>query len=60
MGGLPDVWAPLPEESGSRRQPPRGKTMIDWDSDTWGNGVTYAANGSWVTDKHGSDDTDQG
>jgi hypothetical protein len=34
--------------------------MIDWDSDTWGNGVTYAANGSWVTDKHGSDDTDQG
>ncbi len=29
--------------------------MIDWDSDTWGDGVTYAANGSWVRDKHGDD-----
>jgi hypothetical protein len=32
--------------------------MIDWDSASWGNGVTYVANGSWVTDKHGDDDTD--
>ena len=30
-------------------------TMIDWDSDTWGGGVHYAANGSWVADKHGDD-----
>lgn len=26
--------------------------MIDWNSETWGGGVTYAANGSWVEDKH--------
>jgi hypothetical protein len=32
--------------------------MIDWDSASWGNGVTYAANGSWVTDKHGDHDTE--
>lgn len=25
--------------------------MIDWDSETWGGGVTFAANGSWVTDE---------
>lgn len=25
--------------------------MIDWDSDTWGGGVTYAADGSWLGDK---------
>lgn len=30
--------------------------MIDWDSETWGGGVHYAANGSWVTDKHGVED----
>jgi len=30
--------------------------MIDWDSEEWGGGVTYAANGSWVVDKHGGDD----
>jgi hypothetical protein len=30
--------------------------MIDWDSETWGNGVTFAADGSWVTDKHGDDE----
>jgi hypothetical protein len=36
----------------------RGTTMIDWDSDDWGNGVTHAANGSWVTDKHGEDDAE--
>jgi hypothetical protein len=29
--------------------------MIDWDSDDWGNRVTFAADGSWVTDKHGND-----
>lgn len=29
--------------------------MIDWDSDDWGHGVTYADNGSWVTDRHGDD-----
>ena len=33
--------------------------MIDWDSASWGKGVTYAANGSWVTDKHGDEDDDQ-
>jgi hypothetical protein len=37
----------------------RGTTMIDWDSDNWGNHVTYADNGSWVTDKHGDDDAHQ-
>ena len=30
--------------------------MIDWDSENWGNGVHFAADGSWVTDKHGDDD----
>jgi hypothetical protein len=30
--------------------------MIDWDSPTWGGGVTFAANGSWVTD----DDDEEG
>lgn len=29
--------------------------MIDWDSDSWGNKVHYATNGSWVADKHGDD-----
>jgi hypothetical protein len=24
--------------------------MIDWDSETWGGGVTYAADGSWLED----------
>jgi hypothetical protein len=33
--------------------------MIDWESETWGGGVHYAANGSWVTDKHGDDSTQQ-
>lgn len=33
--------------------------MIDWNSDNWGNHVTYAENGSWVTDKHGDDDAKQ-
>ena len=33
--------------------------MIDWDSDDWGNRVTMAADGSWVTDKHGDDDAGQ-
>lgn len=28
-----------------------GDTMIDWDSETWGGGVTYAADGSWLGDK---------
>ena len=31
--------------------------MIEWDSPTWGGGVTYAANGSWVADRH--DDPDK-
>ena len=26
--------------------------MIDWNSPNWGGGVTFAANGSWVADKH--------
>jgi len=25
--------------------------MIDWDSETWGGGVTYAADVSWLGDK---------
>jgi hypothetical protein len=29
--------------------------MIDWDSETWGGGVTLADNGSWVGDKHTDD-----
>jgi hypothetical protein len=32
--------------------------MIDWDSDNSGNGVTYAANGSWAIDKHDDDDAE--
>jgi hypothetical protein len=28
-----------------------GDLMIDWDSETWGGGVTYAADGSWLGDK---------
>jgi hypothetical protein len=38
----------------------RGKTMIDWDSEGWGNRITFAADGSWVGDKHDDDVTDQG
>ena len=34
----------------------KGTVMIDWDSENWGNGVHFAADGSWVTDKHGDDD----
>lgn len=34
----------------------KGTIMIDWDSDNWGNAVHFAADGSWVTDKHGDDD----
>ena len=37
----------------------KGRPMIDWDSDNWGNGVTYAANGSWVTDQQGDDEATQ-
>jgi hypothetical protein len=33
----------------------KARTMIDWDSDDWGNRVTFAADGSWVADKHGND-----
>ena len=28
--------------------------MIDWNAPDWGNHVTLAANGSWVTDRHES------
>ena len=31
--------------------------MIDWDSEDWGGHVHYAANGSWVVDKHGEEDS---
>ena len=34
-------------------------TRIEWDSPTWGGGVTYAANGSWVADRHDETDTAQ-
>jgi hypothetical protein len=26
--------------------------MIDWNSPTWGGGVTHSADGSWVPDRH--------
>jgi hypothetical protein len=26
--------------------------MIDWDAPDWGNHVTFAADGSWVADRH--------
>ena len=29
--------------------------MIEWGSDNRGGNVHYAANGSWVTDRHGDD-----
>lgn len=32
--------------------------MIEWGSDSWGGNVHYASNGSWVTDKRGTDATD--
>ena len=28
------------------------RTAIDWDSPTWGGGVHYADDGSWVSDRH--------
>lgn len=36
--------------------------MIDWSSDSWGesgNNVTFAANGSWVTDRHGEEPAEE-
>jgi hypothetical protein len=35
--------------------------VIEWGSEDWGGNVHYAANGSWVVDRHGddSDDPDQ-
>jgi hypothetical protein len=32
-------------------------TVIEWGSENWGGNVHYASNGSWVTDKHGDDET---
>lgn len=29
--------------------------MIDWDSDSWGNRVHLASDGSWVGDRHGDE-----
>lgn len=29
--------------------------MIDWESEDWGGSVHFAANGSWVRDKHRPD-----
>jgi hypothetical protein len=37
----------------------RGEQMIDWDSETWGGGVTYAADGSWLEDKHAEGQPDE-
>jgi hypothetical protein len=34
--------------------------MIDWDSPSWGGGITYADNGSWVTDRHDETNQEQG
>jgi hypothetical protein len=31
---------------------PGSFVMIDWDSEDWGGGVTYAADGSWLEDAH--------
>jgi len=33
--------------------------MIDWDSEDWGGGVTYAADGSWLEDKHADGQRDE-
>jgi len=30
-------------------------TMIDWNSEDWGNQVHLCANGSWVADRHGDE-----
>ena len=30
--------------------------MIDWDSESWGGGVTYASDGSWLGDKQAATD----
>jgi hypothetical protein len=45
-------------ESSETARPAKGRvvTMIDWDSDKWGNNVHFAANGSWVDDKHADAD----
>jgi hypothetical protein len=53
------VRVSLSVDSGLRRLERERQAMIDWDSDTWGNRVTFAADGSWVTDKHGDDDAEQ-
>ena len=37
----------------------QGEPMIDWDSETWGGGVTYAADGSWLEDKHAEGQPDE-
>jgi hypothetical protein len=55
----PDVRALQSADQGSVGWRPKGRTMIDWDSETWGNVVNFAANGSWVTDKHGDEDAEQ-
>jgi len=33
--------------------------MVDWESDTWGDTVHLAANGSWVADRHVRDGKQQ-
>jgi hypothetical protein len=56
LGARPDVRAPLSADAGAQSLEERkARTMIDWDSDDWGNRVTFAADGSWVADKHGND-----
>ena len=59
LGDCPDVRAQLSDGRWSHEGKSKGRPMIDWDSDNWGNGVTYAANGSWVTDKHGDEGAEQ-
>ncbi len=45
------------ESSGTRTDTEgRVVTMIDWDSDKWGNNVHFASDGSWVQDKHADAD----
>jgi hypothetical protein len=44
-------------ESDDRDTGHKGETMIDWDSETWGGGVTYAADGSWLGDKQSPGNT---
>jgi hypothetical protein len=34
----------------------KDQNMIEWGSPNWGGNVHYAANGSWVSDRHGDEE----